>query len=144
MKMMTLVAAAAIAFALPGCPTDDPQRSQPAASPDGTLCGAPDASGAVYIEIQYAGDGTPSAMPDECTVAPNADITWRGPGGDLMPFEIIFPGESPALRDDRSRLTASEADGRYKVKIKAGTKAGTYKYGIRAKGKEIDPAIIIR
>lgn len=143
MKMMTLLVSAAIGFALSGCATHE-WSTLAQSGPDGAFCGTPGATTAVYIEIRYAGDGTPSAVPDKCTVSPNADITWRGPSGDLIPFEIVFPDESPAWDDERARLTASEADGRYKVKIKASTKAGTYKYGIKANGKEIDPAIIIR
>jgi hypothetical protein len=143
MKMMTLLVSGAIGFALTGCETHE-WSTLVQSGPDGALCGTPGALSAVYIEIHYAGDGTPSAVPDKCTVSPNADITWRGPGGDLIPFEIVFPGESPALRDDRPRLPASEDGGRYKVKIKASAKVGTYKYGISANGKEIDPAIIIK
>lgn len=111
---------------------------------DGMWCGTPRVSGAVYIEIQYAGDGTPSAVPDTCTVAADTDVTWRGPPGDMVPFEIVFPAASPVWHDERPLLMSSEVDGKYKVKIKVSNKPGTYKYGIKARGKEIDPAIIIR
>lgn len=143
MRMMTMALATAVGFGLSGCAMHDGMLG-PAAGPDGAWCGTPGVKGAVYIEIQYAGDGMPSASPSTCTVSPNVDITWRGPAGDLIPFEIVFPGESPAWDDERRQLLSREIDGRYKVKIRASGKAGTYKYGIKANGKELDPAIIIR
>lgn len=145
MKMMTV--AAALALGLAGCGTMDGMVTHPADHPpgaDGAWCGTPGASGPVYIEVHYAGDGTPSAVPDTCRVAAGTDITWRGPPGDLVAFKIVFPAASPAWRDDRRLLVSSEVDRQYKVKIKAADQAGTYKYGIQARGKEIDPAIIIR
>lgn len=145
MKMTTMMMATALGFGLSGCAMhEDMLADMHPSGPDGTWCGIPGVKGAVYVEIQYAGDGTPSAVPSTCTVSPQVDITWRGPAGDMIPFEIVFPGESPAWRDERRQLLSSEVEGRYKVKIKASDKAGTYKYGIKANGKELDPAIIIR
>ena len=148
MNVMRLVAAMALGYGLAGCAgTLDPRAGHPAehpSGPDGAWCGTPDATGPVYVEIHYAGDGTPSAVPDTCTVDPGTDITWRGPPGELIAFEIVFPGESPALHGERAQLRSSVIDGHSRVRIKASDKPGSYKYGIKANDIEVDPAIIIR
>lgn len=152
MKVITLLVATMLAGALAGgvagCARNPGTASAPPpprpSDADGARCGSPAARGPVHIEIRYAGDGTPAAVPATCTVAAGTEITWRGPAGDLVPFEIVFPAASPAWRDDRPRLMASEAGRHYKVRIKASDRPGIYKYGIKARGREIDPAIIIR
>lgn len=106
---------------------------------DGTLCGA-DAKNKVYLDIAYAGDGTPSVTPVACRVVSDGRITWRTAKGETRPFEIVFKGES-AGSDDGAGV---EGD-RYRKKLKAKKVDATseFAYGIRANGHEVDPVIII-
>lgn len=147
MRVMTMMVAAALGLGLVACAQTDRSKASAAGDlalgPDGAKCGT-SSSGPVYIDIDYAGNGTPVAVQDPCTVAPGTDITWRGPDGSLIPFEIVFAGASPAWHDERPSLMSIAVEKRYKVKIQASDKPGRYKYGIKANGKEIDPVIIIR
>ncbi|MFC3549952.1 hypothetical protein ACFOLC_02880 [Lysobacter cavernae] len=139
---MAPVVVMTLCFGLIGCASSS--SSTKPSDGDGDSCSKLMRKGnQVYIDIGYAGDGRPSATPDKCKVKPGTQITWRNPGGDLRPFEIVFPGETPAATVDRRGLTAQMRDGRYKVVITAGNKTGTYKYGITANGISVDPEIII-
>lgn len=97
----------------------------------------------MHIEIRYANDGTPSAVPDECRVPPKARITWRTTGDNAKPFELRFPDGSPAGPDERSRVHSVSDEMRQKVVLVAGDQEGRYKYDIIANGIVVDPAIII-
>lgn len=83
MKAKVAVIATLLVAGLVGCGKQRPPDAQvaPAADADGTWCGA-NAKGPVYINILYAQDGMPSADPDQCTVDPGAEVTWRGPDGN--------------------------------------------------------------
>jgi hypothetical protein len=147
MKVTAIAMTTAMGLGLAGCAGVEGAMTEALghpSGPDGAWCGNPGVTGPVYIEVHYAGDGTPSAEPETCAVVPDTDITWRGPRGDLVPFEIVFPVASPAARDERLTLMASEADGTYKVKIQTSNKKGSYKYGIKSRGREVDPVIIIK
>lgn len=138
---MAPVVVMTLCFGLIGCA---PSQTKPPPDADGDSCSNPLRKGSqVYIDIGYAGDGRPSATPDKCTVKPGTQITWRNPGRDMRPFEIVFTGETPATTVDRRGLTAQMRDGRYKVVITVGDRKGTYKYGITANGISVDPEIII-
>lgn len=145
MKAKVAVIATLLVAGLVGCGKQRPPDAQvaPAADADGTWCGA-NAKGPVYINIIYAQDGMPSADPDQCTVDPGAEVTWRGPDGNPTSFAIKFKDVSPVDQDERLGLASDELDKQHKVKKKMSVKAGTYAYGIQANGKEKDPAIIIR
>lgn len=148
MRVMPAMAAIAVGtiamgIGLLGCvsPGDVPGFGSGA---DGLRCGLPVVDGRVHIEIRYAGNGTPSAMPAECTVAPGTRIIWRGPEDSAAPFVIAFAGASPEATGGHGRLASDSVDARQKVVIVAGGDAGTYKYGIAANGITVDPTIIIR
>jgi len=110
---------------------------------EGTRCGKSLATGAVYIDVKYAPDGTP-LDPGECHVAPGTDVTWQGPEGEPVMFEIRFKATAPLESGERGILPSAESGGRYKVMRKIAGPPGRYDYGIKANGKELDPAIIIR
>ena len=111
---------------------------------DGIWCGDPahDASNKVYVNIRYAqGSGLPSASPASCTVKRGSQVTWRGPKGSTVDFELDFPGGPPGhggLESDPDR------DDRWKVTLPASGDPGTYKYGITANGKHVDPDLKIK
>lgn len=131
---------------LAGCPNPrpGPPPGPAAVDPDGVACGTQDARDRVFVEIRYAADGRPSAHPDECAVDPHTQVTWRGPVGDDEAFAIVFAEGSPAGRGEPRELTAGAGEERRSVSIVVGDQAGRYKYGIRARGQVVDPAIIIR
>lgn len=142
MRLTLVFAAAAFAAGLSGCETDTLKRLG-IGEDEGMRCDVPRVGDRVHIEIRYAADGTPSAVPDECTVAPGTRIAWLGPDRNAAPFELTFPGGSPAGRDAPPELRSSEADGRQKAALVAGEATGRYKYQIAANGVLVDPAIII-
>jgi len=96
-----------------------------------------------HIEIRYADDGTPSAVPEECTVAPGTRITWRGPEETPSPFVLRFTKANPAGHGEPRELPSRAMAGRQQIGIIAGNVKGRYEYGIEANGITVDPAIII-
>ena len=139
MRMGTIVALA-VGAGLAGCASDGGLWG---AEDDGLRCGLPPIGDRVHVEIRYADDGTPSAVPEECTVAPGTRITWRGPEETPTPFLLRFTEASPAGRGEPRELPSRETADRQRVVIIAGEVEGRYKYGIEANGIMVDPAIII-
>ncbi len=125
---------------LAGCP---PIGKPSTSSTDGARCDAVDAKGAVYLEVSYDAAGMPAVAPEVCEVDAGTQVTWRGPTGAQALFEIHFKGASPVSRE-RGVFSSSMQDGRQKVRRIVDAPAGRYDYGVRANGKELDPAIIIR
>lgn len=125
-----------------GCETVDTTK----VGPDGIQCPiAPLAVNAVYIDIVYAADGTPSvAGAQTCGVQSGATITWRTKPGETRPFQLVFKEAHPA-EDDGKRDQGGVIGDRYKYRVIAEKVPArtSYKYGIRANGKEVDPEIII-
>lgn len=134
--------AVALVLALTGCPPSRIDAKSDTA--DGVRCGSDALAAEVYVDIRYDGGGMPSADPENCEVPKNATVTWRGPAGDDEAFQIDFKQASPVARDERGVFVAEEDGDRYKVRQQMGSTPGTYAYGIRANGRERDPAIIIR
>ena len=110
---------------------------------DGRRCGSSTEPGPVFIDVTYAADGTPR-NPGDCTVDNGTQVTWRGPNGEPVSFEIHFKASAPLAYGERSVLPSAENGGRHKVIRRIEGAAGRYNYGIRANGKDLDPAIIIR
>lgn len=138
MRKMRRFATMSLVVALAGCQTG-------LVSSDGVRCDLqPLAGGSVSIEIRYAADGRPSAVPENCTVPPRTRITWRGPPDDDAPYVLMFPGGSPGIDRSRGELPSRSVDGLQKVELVAGDAEGTYKYVITANGIAVDPAIIIK
>ncbi|HSM11364.1 MAG TPA: hypothetical protein VK827_07325 [Lysobacter sp.] len=137
------IAALAVGIGLAGCATHGNVGQWGAMDEGGARCGLPPVDGRVFVEIRYAGDGTPSAVPEECTVAPGTRITWRGPEGTSTPFVLRFAEASPAGRGEPRELASEKTDVRQEVMIIARNVKGRYKYGIEANGIMVDPAIII-
>ena len=139
MRMGT-IAAVAVGIGLAGCASDGGVGGL---EDDGLRCDLPPMGGQVHVEIRYADDGTPSAVPEECTVAPGTRVTWRGPEETSTPFLLQFTQASPAGRGEPRELPSRETADRQRVVIIAGDVEGRYKYGIEANGITVDPAIII-
>lgn len=136
--LRTWTAAALIAAALPGCDPRGPVGS------GATLCGRQAGATDVFIEVSYDAQGMPAASPEDCTVPSGATVQWRGPAGASTAFEIRFKGTSPDPSEPRGVFASSPGDDRQRVSRRVGAPAGRYAYGIRANGRERDPAIIIR
>lgn len=142
MRIIGTIGALAVGIGLAGCASNG-NGGRLDLVEDGVRCGLPAIGGRVHIEIRYAGDGTPSAVPEDCTVAPGTRITWRGPAGSATPFVLRFTSASPAGRGEPRELSSGETVDRQKVVIVAGDIEGRYKYAIEANGIVVDPAIII-
>lgn len=151
MKVPTVVIALGLSVVVTGCAMGGfppvsplPPDTDTAAHPsDGQWCGdaAPDAS-KVYINIRYGPGGEPSASPESCEVKRGTQVTWRGPEGSPVAFELDFPGGPPDRAPDlESDFASSE---REKVTLIASGTPGTYKYGIAANGKHVDPDLKIK
>lgn len=146
--MHAIALGAAIGLAMAGCtvwetvPTPDPDTAADAV--DGLWCGDPahESSTKVYVNVRYADDGMPSASPDVCEVRRDTQVTWRGPADGAASFALDFPGGPPG----RGRLASAPAPetGRQKVILWATGEPGTYKYGITANGKRLDPDLKIK
>ncbi len=146
-------AVASIIFA--GCSSHgggpEPSSSgSPADAEDGALCDGTPAD-RVHIEIRYADDGTPEAIPAECVVRSGTRVVWRTRTGGAA-FELEFQGGSPGLdvyatpeREQRDFHSRNQ-DGRQKVGISAKDVSHEtgLKYDVVANGRRLDPAIIIR
>ena len=142
MRIMGIIGALALGIGMTGCASNG-NGARLDLVEDGVRCGLPAIGGRVHVEIRYANDGTPSAVPEECTVAPGTRITWRGPQDDATPFVLRFSDASPAGRGEPRELSSRDTADRQKVVIVAGNLEGRYKYGIEANGIMVDPAIII-
>lgn len=146
-RIAAVVAAAALAAGLTGCPRPpgpDGSGSADLDRADGTRCRSDTVvAGPVYIDIAYSADGTP-ADPGSCLVDSGTDVTWRGPSGAPVKFEIHFKGTAPLDPGERGILPSARIGERQKVTRKVSGPTGEYKYGIKANDKELDPAIIIR
>lgn len=110
---------------------------------DGVRCGLVPGAAKVFIEVRYDAQGLPSASPETCEIPSGATVTWRGPAGDGTPFEIAFKAASPVSTDPRGVLGSTKRDDRQVVRRRMDGAPGRYDYGIRANGRELDPAIII-
>lgn len=142
MRLMLIVAAMACSAGLAACKTANmPERL--GLDGDGLRCDLPRVGDRVLVEIRYANDGTPSAVPGECTVAPETRITWQSTADSTTPFERRFPDGSPAGRGERTQVRSSIDDEDQKIVLVAGDQDGRYKYEIVANGIVVDPAIII-
>ena len=140
----TLIAATLVA-GLAGCSTPPGSAgtySAPVDAAEGKRCGKKVTGGPVFISVAYRADGMP-IDPGECAVKSGTDVTWRGPDGEPVIFEIYFKETAPLESGERGPLSSVKADGRHKVKRKIGGPKGRYAYGIKANGKELDPVIII-
>lgn len=118
-------------------------RAVTPAAADGEVCpssnsGRPGPS-AVYVDVAYAMDGTPSAVPNKCFVDNGATVTWRDPPDRTTQFNLVFADNVGGT------LRAAQAARRYKLSAVIEGKPGQqFKYGIQANGKTVDPAIIIK
>ncbi|TZF91165.1 hypothetical protein [Cognatilysobacter lacus] len=130
-------------IALSGC-TRAP--TTPPASGEATVlrCDAPGAGDRVYIDIAYAPDGMPMAMPDTCTVASRTNVEWRGPDGNSQAFDIRFKNANPVPSAPDGQLHSKAGRARQQAWGDVQAAPGRYDYAIRAGSKERDPAIIIR
>lgn len=98
----------------------------------------------VYVDIVYAVDGTPSANPNKCFVDNGTTVTWRDPPDRTTQFNLVF-ANSALTGTKGGALQSSQAADRYKVAaVMQGRPGDSYKYGIQANGKVVDPAIIIK
>lgn len=131
-----------LAAVLPGCRTGLDMAG--VVGDDGVRCGLVPGAEKVFIEIRYDAQGMPAASPESCEVPSGATVTWRGPSDDATAFEIAFKGASPASSDPRGVLGSHKRDDRQVVRRRVDGPPGRYEYGIRANGRELDPAIIIR
>lgn len=128
---------------LAGCVMPAPERAATmAADGDGVACPAdrPGAATRVWILIAYARDGRPSAVPEDCHVAAGTEVVFRADGA---PFEIAFKQQSPAGPGAPRQLPSRAEQGMQRARLRAAGPRATYRYGIRANGIEVDPAIII-
>jgi len=148
MKLPTVVIALGLWAALAGCstPGDASLAPDPDTAPDpldGVWCGDPahEASNKVYVNIRFNPGGMPSASPGSCTVKRGSEVTWRGPQGSTVEFELDFPAGPPGHGGLEAEPDRSE---RYKVVLVASEAPGTYKYGIAANGKHVDPDLKIK
>lgn len=94
----------------------------------------------VSLLISYApGSGRPSVAMENCTVTAGTVITWQTPPGELRPFEIVYKGAAVG------RNEAGVSGGRYRSRVTAGAVQvrTEFRYGIRANGHDVDPAIIV-
>lgn len=136
--LRTTVLLALVACAVSGCGSREPARGS------ATLCGAQAGAADVFIEITYDAQGMPAATPETCAVPAGANVAWRGPAGVATAFEIRFKGANPSPPERGGVLVSSRMEDRQAVSRAMGSAAGRYAYGIRANGRERDPAIIIQ
>lgn len=149
MRKSSLFLLAVSSLLVVGCscsPDEDRPKGGSVAStadPDGVACSSDSSGmGAVFIEIVYASDGTPSSVPDQCHVSQGTPIVFRTVAGEMRGFVIDFPTASPG-RHLRGPQPSGPRGGRQKLDIVADGPLGTYKYDIEANGHIVDPDIII-
>ncbi|MDR0182665.1 hypothetical protein [Lysobacter arvi] len=114
---------------------------------DGAMCPSVEEKGrgpmTVYIDVQYAPDGTPSAQPDVCYVDSGATVVWRDPPERTTAFNLVFTDATS--NKPVAQLKASNVARRYKLSATIRGEPGQrFKYGIQANGRTVDPAVIIK
>jgi hypothetical protein len=147
---MAVAAVAALTF-VAGCSTGKAMQASVAAArmpaADGEVCPNRN-NGAkgpmtVYIDVQYAPDGTPSAVPNECYIDSGATIVWRDPVDRTTAFNLVFSDKTTGR--ELAQLKAASVARRYKLSATISGESGQqFKYGIQANGKTVDPAVIIK
>lgn len=142
MQVTGTVAALAVGLCLAGCASNGFGERLEVAD-DGVRCDRSTMDMRVHVEIRYARDGTPSAVPEECRVARGTRVTWRGPDDDATPFVLEFTQASPAGRGQPLEIRSGRTTNGHSIVIVADNEPGIYKYGIQANGITVDPAIII-
>lgn len=143
MVVKTIVIAAIFVAGLAGCANPRPDKpASPSAGTGGNWAEVADCP--AFIDVSYGQGGMPSVVPDECAVAQNADVVWRGPDGNPTIFAIKFTSATPVWEGERLEAMSTSVGSYQEVKKKMTAKPGTYKYAIKANGKVEDPAIIIR
>lgn len=117
-------------------------RSMTASAADGVACPGdrPGTDRRVWIRIGYARDGRPTAVPENCHVMRGTEVVFRAEGA---PFEIAFKQQSPGGSSAPRQLPSRAEQGMQKARVYAAGPRTIYRYGIRANGIEVDPAIII-
>jgi len=146
---MAVAAVAALAIAT-GCSNGKAMQVAvvPAEMPmdDGVACPSdPAGKGGptVYVDVNYAADGTPSASPDRCYIDSGTIVVWRDPADRTTMFNLVFSNK--ATMKEIARLRSAQVAGRYKISSKiTGSPKDFIKYGIQANGKTVDPAVIIK
>jgi plastocyanin len=83
----------------------------------------------------------PMADPDECRVRQGDQVLFEGEDGAA--FEIAFKDQSPARPGSPKKLPSHAEHGMQRARVAVANAPGTYRYGIRMGGFEVDPAIII-
>jgi hypothetical protein len=81
----------------------------------------------------------PRADPDECRVRQGDQVLFEGDAE----FEIAFKEQSPGPPNAPTELPSKADRGLQRARVSAANRKGTYRYGIRMGGFEVDPAIII-
>ena len=143
-------AVAAVSVFLAGCSTAAMQatsvRQVAPAAGEPVMCPKVDGGKrlpVVYVDVQYAADGTPSAVPDTCYVDSGATVVWRDPPDRTTAFNLVFSDRVTGTKG--GLLGASRAATGYSLSaVINGNPAERIKYGIQANGKTVDPAIIIK
>lgn len=88
-----------------------------------------------------SGSRRPRADPDECHVHQGDQVVFEGADG--TGFEIVFKVHSPGPPGSATRLPSKAENGMQRARVPVANRPGTYRYGIRMGGFEVDPAIII-
>lgn len=81
----------------------------------------------------------PRADPDECRVRQGDTVLFEGEAA----FEIAFKDKSPGPQGAPLKLPSEAGQGMQRARLAIANRKGTYRYGIRMGGIEVDPAIII-
>lgn len=113
------------------------------ATDDGVRCGDSADATAVFVEITYDASGMSIVMPANCELRRGTRLTWRGPDRNHAAFQVRFKSAS-ASSELRGSFGSTEHGGRQAIVARADSVPGRYEYAVRANGKELDPAIIIR
>jgi len=146
---MAVAAVALLVFVI-GCGNGSAQsasvRQVSTAAGEGVPCpkeDVPNKATVVYVDVQYAPDGTPSASPDQCYITSGTTIVWRDPPDRTTAFNLVFGDKLTNTRE--GKLAAARAATGYQLSaVITGQKGQSFKYGIQANGKTVDPAVIIK
>jgi len=148
---MAVVAVAALTVAA-GCSTSKAMQASVSAASlpkgDGVVCPSTKEEGkgpmTVYVDVQYAPDGTPSAVPNECYIDSGATVVWRDPPDRSTAFNLVFSDKRTGNRVANLKASMAAAK-RYKLSAEIRGESGQeFKYGIQANGRTVDPAVIIK